>query len=305
MKQPQASTRKVLLALGGLALAALVSVAMWPDAEPAQPLVVRDVPTPVAAASPHPQSAATNAPTLNVLSVAPPARAWIEGYYGGNLYAQVQALREARQPGSFATSIKLVQPCVGFVLSEQRAALKQASAQARPNYAARVQAQQVLAARCSGIDEQMHFALLDPLPGDADAQRYREANSRFLTHSKDPGLPQAIEELLRQGQVVKVLRAATAVNPHWEGQAWTGDAGEYALALQLADYRLHSLPGRERDDLRMLVACMAYEICDYDATSDIRKLPAARQPIVFQLAAEMEAALREGRLEPFIKRPGR
>lgn len=305
MKQPQASKRKALLALGGLALAALVSVRIWPDAEPVQPLFLREVPAPVAASAPASEPSVPEALALAVLPQAPPTRAWIEGYYDGNVYAHVHALREERQPGSFAKSIALRMPCNDFLLSEQRAALKQASAQSRPNYAARVQAQQVLAARCSGIDEQMHFALLDPLPGDADAQRYREANSRFLTHSKDPGLPQAIEELLRQGQVVKVLRAATAVNPHWEGQAWTGDAGEYALALQLADYRLHSLPGRERDDLRMLAACMAYEICDYDATSDIRRLPAARQPIVFQLAADMEAALREGRLEPFIKRPGR
>ncbi len=298
------SKQLALVAVVVLALVGAMAVWLWDNGPPAQVQAADSGTSSEAASPPRPAAAASEAPAGGVPDVAPPAREWIEGYYGGNLYAHVQALREARQPGSFAAAKEMLLPCLSFRLSEERAALSQASAQGRPNYAARVQAQQVLAARCSGITDDMHFALLHPLPGDEDGQRYQGAERRLQERSTKAELTEAVGEMARQGHMLDVLRQVTAISPHWQGQAWTGSAEEYALALTVADYRVQSLPGRERDDLRLLAHCMAYEICDYDVASPIRKLPAARQAHVLQLAAEMEAALREGRYEAFVNRPG-
>lgn len=298
------SKRRALMALVSLALVGAMAVWHWDNGPPAQAQAADSRASSEAASSPRPAIAASQAPAEGLPNVAPPAREWIEGYYGGNLYAHVQALREARQPGSFAAAKEMLLPCLSFRLSEQRAALSQASAQSRPNYAARVQAQQVLAARCSGIDDQLHITLLRPLPGDEDGQRFLVAQGRLQERSTVAQLTEAVGEMARQGHMLDVLRQVTAIHPHWQGQAWSGSVDEYALALRLADYRVQSLPGRERDDLRLLADCMAYEVCDYDVASPVRKLPAARQAHVLQLAAEMEAALRKGRYEAFVNRPG-
>ena len=233
----------------------------------------------------------------------PPRVDWINGFYGGNLYASVQAQLQARKPGSFASVIKLMEPCWAYGLNEARGVLAAPGVANQPNYAERVNAQQQLAARCSSLGEETLWGLSGPLPGDEDGKRFQAARKRLGTLSREPGLAEAVEEMARQGRAAEMLGHATASRPYWQGQLWEGGSDEYGLALQLADYRVHSLPGRERDDLRMLADCMAYDICDYDATSAIRRLPPARVGPVLALADQMAEALRQGNYDAFVKRP--
>lgn len=228
---------------------------------------------------------------------------WINYFYDGNLYASVQAQRQARKPGSFASIIKLIQPCLAYHLNEGRAVLAAPGVANQPNYAERVKAQQQLAARCSSLDQESLWGLLEPLPGDEEGKRFQVAQKRLGVLSREPGLVEAVEEMLRQGNAADVLGRATARHPYWQGQLWEGGPEEYGLALQLAEYQAHSLPGRERDDLRMLADCMAYDICSYNATSTIRKLPPARVGPVLALADQMAEALRQANYGAFVKRP--
>jgi hypothetical protein len=226
----------------------------------------------------------------------------IQGLTGQDPLLAINALREMRVPGSYASARQIIYGCLYAYAGIQFANLKDLVN--TPSYARRLSAAQQTEARCSRV-----FAVdLDaykPLPGDLDGERYMAAKvkmTNWSSHKAD--IPRLIEVLVNQGRLVDAS-AFFRETQIWAGKRWTGEQDTYFRAIALAGLRVTGDAAQADKDLLVLGKCIRSGQCQGVYEQFPPDFPEQRKADVLALAAEMEAAFRTGDTKAFFgsKRP--
>jgi hypothetical protein len=225
----------------------------------------------------------------------------IQGLTGNDPLVAIQALREMRVPGSFASAHEIVRGCLVAHMAPQFVKLNDFVN--TPSYAKRLSAMQAAEARCSRV-----FAVdLDaykPLPGDVHGEQYLSAKVKVQNwHLHKTELPELLQTLAEQGRMVDASGFLRETRP-WNGERWKGDAETYSFAVGIAGLRVTGDAAQANQDLRLLANCIKWDRCHGGYEYFPPGFPEHRKSEVLALAAEMETAFRTGDPRPFLgKKP--
>lgn len=308
MSLPSLSRRTwagLVLLLGATALGAWLSLRGEPEAQADS----RPMPSPKLGSAGAPSHAPGPQRTASLpaaegsapASLSEIARLRIQGLTGDDPLVAIQALREMRVPGSYASAWQIVAGCVAA--HDAPLFVNLSAFVNTPTYSKRLSAAEEAKARCSRV-----FAVgLDaykPSPGDVDGEKYMSAKVKV----RDWQLPREevlslTQTLADQGRLVDVADLLLRLQP-WAGERWAGDADTYRLAVSFAELRVTGDAAQAKQDLRVLANCTQFGRCvgSYDYFPP--DFPEHRKAEVLALAAEMETAFRTGNVQAFFgKKP--
>lgn len=305
------------LTLGAVVCAAGLAGLVWQAIGHSSPAEEEPPPTPATVAAhnidqagPESHGSALVSPALAAYQPVAPASgpagqdSWTSGFSGEQPYALALRLREAREAGSFAAALTIVQACrqaygqanAGRLIAPDRDPMIGAARQ--PNHALRLQALDTINRRCEPFFQ--HPDIDQALADDAHGLALQRAISQVPDYFDPLKARQHAKLLAQQGH----LHLFMPVRPYWNGAAVREGPSRqrfyaaFSLAKDLATSPSHA----PEHDIRLLEACTrgrcAKDFVELWRIGNSRDAETMKE--VEALAQEMAAAMRAGDYEKFL-----
>ena len=229
---------------------------------------------------------------------------WFEGFASSDAYREVAALRESKQLGTFGAGLRLLRPCAALNALRSPTSDPLSKATSSTNYQMRLKARDRLIIYCSQVPGETLVALAEPPEGDNFASQYISAINTLDTSMINSKLENraALEELARQGQITAgknyILGNLVLNKPSLNLSREASSA-----AFDIAEMRATSRLGMASKDIRLLLRCFTGGVCDDSYESLSSRFTETEQQKILSMAAEMEAAFRNGDVSALIGPP--